>query len=100
MAKRKLNYVVIIIAIILAAILFWLIDNNFHSSYVAQTEIYIVQPNDTFWNIAEQYREKDCWNPYILSYMEELQSHNPELKEKHNQLNVGDKLTVIYYIAK
>ena len=63
-------------------------------------ESYSVREGDTFWDISRYYRDKDARNLYIFEYQDELRELNPFLVESKNQLQVGDKLNVVYYVAK
>lgn len=59
-------------------------------------EVYVVQPGDTLYSICINYREKDTTDPYILEYIDTIREHNPQLVESKNQLQVGDKLKMVY----
>ena len=59
-------------------------------------EEYTVKPYDTMWTISERYRMKDCRNPYILEYKNELEKLNPNVNA--GSLQVGEKIKVRYYV--
>lgn len=86
------------ISTIIIGIIYLLISYYIDSTRILKTEVYTVQPYDTIWSIAERFSSKDCRNPYILSYIEEIRTNNGFLRDQHYQLQVGDKLTISYYI--
>ena len=61
-------------------------------------EEYTVKPGDTFWAISNEYRAKDCRNPYTLEYKHELEKLNPGLN--YGALQVGQKVKVRYLIRR
>ena len=70
---------------------FTLTDN---SKVVSET--YTVKQGDTLMDICIEYRKRDCRDPYIFEYMDEIRAVNPELVASKNQLHAGDKIQMIY----
>lgn len=68
--------------------------------YVNVYEVYTVKQGDTFMDICLEYRKRDCRDPYIFEYMDEIRRFNPQVVEKENLLNVGDELNIRYKIEK
>jgi len=60
------------------------------------SEVYKVKQGDTFMDICIEYRKRDCRDPYIFEYMDEIRELNPMLKETQNQLQPGDELHMVY----
>lgn len=56
------------------------------------SEIYKVKQGDTLMDICIEYRKRDCRNPYILEYIEEIKKLNPNAE----YLKVGDELKIQY----
>ena len=56
-------------------------------------EIYTVKQGDTFMDICIEYRKRDCRNPYILEYMDEIRRINPQID---SNLQIGDELKIQY----
>lgn len=56
-------------------------------------EIYTVKQGDTFMDICIEYRKRDCRNPYILEYMDEIRRLNPKVD---SNLKVGDEIKIQY----
>lgn len=71
--------------------------NGFGEKRVVNYETYRVRAGDTFWDISEHYRNLDDRNLYIFEYQDELRELNPFLKDRHNQLQPNDIITVRYY---
>ena len=69
---------------------------NFGNEGVLHVETYRVRAGDTFWTIAEYYRELDDRNLYIFEYMDEMRALNPQLKECRYQLQPNDVIKVKY----
>ena len=61
-------------------------------------EDYKVRPYDTLWTISEKYRMKDCRDPYILEYKNELEKLNPGVK--WGSLQTGTTLKIKYYVEE
>lgn len=68
--------------------------------YEVHVESYKVRTGETFWEIAEHYRNLDDRDLYIFTYMDELRELNPYIVERKNQLNVGDVIEVKYFKIK
>ena len=51
------------------------------------TEIYTVKQGDTLMDICVEYRKRDCRNPYILEYLDEIRRLNPHID---SNLQIGD----------
>ena len=60
------------------------------------SEVYTVKQGDTFMDICIEYRKRDCRDPYILEYMDEIRKLNPAIAENHNQLQIGDEIQMVY----
>ena len=67
---------------------------------IIHVENYKVRAGDTFWNVTEYYRELDDRNLYIFEYQDEVRELNPQLKERHYQLQPDDVITVQYVQKK
>lgn len=67
-------------------------------NYKVISEIYTVKQGDTFMDICLEYRKLDQRDPYIFEYMDEIRKLNPQLKENHNQLDIGDELKIQYKV--
>lgn len=81
----------------MALVLFALVNvGHFGVEGELKTDTYTVKAGDNFWYITENYREKDARNLYIFEYQDEVRELNPWLKESHNQLKVGDVITLQY----
>ncbi len=63
---------------------------------IMRVETVKVRAGDTFWDIAEHYRNLDGRNLYIFEYMDEIRELNPWLKDRQNQLQPNDVITVKY----
>lgn len=70
---------------------------NFGEKRVVNYETYRVRAGDTFWDISEYYCNLDARNLYIFEYQDELRELNPWLKDRHNQLQPNDVITVKYF---
>ena len=57
------------------------------------TEIYTVKQGDTLMDICVEYRKRDCRDPYILEYVDEIKKLNPNL---NNFLQVGEEIKIQY----
>lgn len=57
------------------------------------TEVYVVKQGDTLMEICAEYRKRDCRNPYILEYLDEIRRLNPNVD---TNLQVGDELKIQY----
>ena len=63
--------------------------------------VYTVQPNDTLWSISEEYLKRNTGGRrYILEFKEGIKELNPWLVDTHEQLQVGDKIKISYWIKK
>jgi hypothetical protein len=63
--------------------------------------VYIVQPGDTLWDIAEAYMAKNTGGRrYILEFKSGIEELNPWLLESHGQLQIGDELRVNYWVQR
>ena len=60
--------------------------------------MHVVKAGDTLIDICYEYRAKDCREPYIFEYMDEIKKLNPLVKPGH--LSVGDELQIQYKVAK
>ena len=60
------------------------------------SEVYTVKQGDTFMEICAQYRKRDCREPYIFEYMDEIKALNPKIVERKSQLSPGDKIKIQY----
>ena len=60
------------------------------------TEIYTVKQGDTLMEICAEYRKRDCRDPYILEYMEEIRRLNPQVRD----LRVGEELKIRYEVRE
>ena len=58
--------------------------------------MHVVKAGDTLIDICYEYRAKDCREPYIFEFMDEVKALNPYLEERQNQLQVGDKIMIEY----
>ena len=56
-------------------------------------KIYTVKKGDTLMDICIEYRKRDCRNPYILEYMDEIRRINPDI---NSNLKVGDEIKIRY----
>ncbi len=56
-------------------------------------EIYTVKKGDTLMDICIEYRKRDCRNPYILEYMDEIRRINPDI---NLNLKVGEEIKIQY----
>ncbi len=56
-------------------------------------EVYRVKKGDTLMDICIEYRKRDCRNPYILEYMDEIRRINPDI---NSNLKVGDEIKIQY----
>jgi len=68
--------------------------------YEVHVESYKVRTGETFWEIAEHYRNLDDRDLYIFTYMDELRELNPFLVERKNQLQPNDLIEVRYLKRK
>lgn len=68
--------------------------------YEVHVESYKVRTGETFWEIAEHYRNLDDRDLYIFDYQDELRRLNPQLVENKNQLMPNDVITVKYLKVK
>lgn len=59
---------------------------------VKATETYVVKPNDTLWNIAQEYTSKD--SRYINELIYDIVQDNPELQKNKWQVYPGQKLII------
>ena len=66
------------------------------SKYEIHVEKYKVRAGDTFWDVSRYYRDLDARNLYIFEYQDELRELNAWLIDRHNQLQIGDEITVQY----
>ena len=57
------------------------------------TEVYVVKQGDTLMEICAEYRKRDCRNPYILEYLDEIRRLNPHID---SNLQIGDALKIQY----
>ena len=57
------------------------------------TEVYVVKQGDTLMEICAEYRKRDCRNPYILEYLDEIRRLNPHID---SNLQIGDELKIQY----
>lgn len=57
------------------------------------SEVYTVKQGDTLMDICVEYRKRDCRDPYILEYVDEIKKLNPNL---NNFLQVGDEIKIQY----
>ena len=73
---------------------------KYDDANVINVEHYKVRSGDTFWNVTEYYRELDARNLYIMEYQDEVRELNPQLKDRHYQLQPNDVITVQYYTKK
>ena len=67
---------------------------------VPVVEMYTIQPGDTLYDLCTKYRAKDCNNPYLMEYMDDVRKLNPTLQSTNNQLIPGDKLKFVYYVQE
>jgi hypothetical protein len=79
-----------------------LITTGFYSGNQQLVEtVYIVQPGDTLWDIAEAHIVKNTGGRrYILEFKSGIEELNPWLLESHDQLQPGDELKINYWIQK
>jgi len=68
--------------------------------YEVHVESYKVRLGETFWEIAEHYRNLDDRDLYIFTYMDELRELNPYIVERKNQLQPNDLIEVRYLKRK
>lgn len=85
-----------------AILLFGIVNINVKhdDGNIIHVESYKVRSGDTFWDITEYYRERDSRNLYIMEYQDEVRELNPQLKERHYQLQPNDVITIQYYTKK
>ncbi len=57
------------------------------------SEVYTVKQGDTLMDICVEYRKRDCRDPYILDYMDEIRRINPNVDPN---LKVGDEIKIQY----
>lgn len=91
---------------VLAVVFFGAFSLGFVSGIIAEytltpknkivSEVYTVKQGDTFMDICIEYRKRDCRDPYIFEYMDEIRALNPVLIENKNQLKAGDELQIQY----
>ncbi len=64
--------------------------------------VHIVQPAETFWDISEEYKEKEkgCRDIYLLEFQDEICDMNPWLNDNQKQVRPGDRIKIVYYIEK
>ena len=60
------------------------------------TEVYVVKQGDTLMEICAEYRKRDCRNPYILEYLDEIRRLNPHID---SNLQIGDELKIQYKVS-
>ena len=96
--SNKLKKVLMILAIVLFGIVNLNVKNN--DGQIIHVESYKVRNGDTFWDVTEYYRELDARNLYIFEYQDEVRELNPQLKERHYQLQPNDVITIQYYTKK
>ena len=69
--------------------------------YEMVEEIYTVQKGDTLWTIGEEFMEKNTYSPrYLLEFIEGIKQNNEELVKSHGQVEPGQKIKIIYWVAK
>ena len=71
-------------------------QNEYVEQHLTQ-EKYVVQPDDTFWDITTRYCGIDQRGKYLLEYQDEIRRLNPELAARKCQLQPGDVISVRYY---
>ena len=63
--------------------------------------VHTVQPGDTLWSISEDYLQKNTGGRrYLLEFMSGIREMNPWLVDTHDQLQVGDKITIHYWVTR
>lgn len=90
-------------ALIIAAVLVFGVINSsvdFPNNHVVNTEVYRVHAGDTFWDVTQHFHKRDARNLYLLEYQDEIRALNPELKDRHFQLQPNDLITVQYVTKK
>jgi hypothetical protein len=77
-----------------------LIATGFYSGDQKLVEtVYIVQPRDNLWDIAEAHIVKNTGGRrYILEFKAGIEELNPWLLESHDQLQPGDELKINYWV--
>lgn len=89
----KIAAVVFIAAFMLSFLSGAITEYSLASKNKIVEEIYTVKQGDTLIDICLEYRKRDCRDPYILEYVEEIKKLNPNL---NNFLQVGDEIKIQY----
>lgn len=72
------------------------VEFSLSKNYKVVSEVYTVKQGDTFMDICLEYRKRDCRDPYIFEYMDEIRKLNPDIADKKSQLSVGDEIRIQY----
>lgn len=75
---------------------------GFYNGDQVQVEtVHKVQAGETLWSISEDYLTKNTGGRrYILEFMSGIRELNPWLIENKDQLQVGDSITIRYWVKK
>lgn len=75
---------------------------GFYNGDQVQVEtVHKVQKGETLWGISEDYLKKNTGGRrYILEFMSGIRELNPWLVENKDQLQVGDSITIRYWVKK
>lgn len=74
------------------------LSGSAHQRDFTATQIrYVVQPGDTFWDVANRYYNRDSRRLYLLEYHDEIRQLNPQIAARHYQISPGDVINVRYY---
>lgn len=96
--REALAKSLVIIGLILSALI--LTGCNEWQSQELVEETYVVQDGDTLWSISERYLQKNTASRrYILEFISDIEQDNPWLLRKHDQIEVGDKLHISYWVS-
>jgi nucleoid-associated protein YgaU len=75
---------------------------GFYNGDQVQVEtVHKVQKGETLWSISEDYLKRNTGGRrYILEFMSGIRELNPWLIENKDQLQVGDSITIRYWVKK
>ena len=98
--KRHEQFTKSIVIIGLILLVFILTGCNERQNEELIEEIYTVQDGDTLWSISERYLQKNtAGRRYILEFISGIEQDNPWLLRTHDQIEVGDKLHICYWVS-